>query len=162
MSNHVMSVLAENNAWKQCGRHANHRLFYFDYYVYKTCAEQPLTKEGLKMMKTCETYIKGEDQNRRTKFKSTWDGLKKRPKWTNSHQCTNWPFYPLDGLCFFIRRQMGSSQSIFIFCWALYYFFGFLVVFPLDLTSHITTLFIFLPSYILHQPWYFIYYLLLT
>jgi hypothetical protein len=36
-------------------------------------------------------------------------------------------------------------------------FFWFLVVFPLDLTSYIVTLFIFLPSHILHQPWYLIY-----
>ncbi len=30
-----------------------------------------------------------------------------RPEWTSSHQCTSWPFCPLDGLRFFIRRQMG-------------------------------------------------------
>jgi len=28
------------------------------------------------------------------------------PEWTSSHQCTSWPFCPLDGLRFFIPRQM--------------------------------------------------------
>jgi len=31
-----------------------------------------------------------------------WSG----PVWTSSHQCTSWPFCALDGLRFFIQRQM--------------------------------------------------------
>jgi hypothetical protein len=27
-----------------------------------------------------------------------------RLEWTSSHQCTNWPFFPLDGLRFFIQH----------------------------------------------------------
>jgi len=40
--------------------------------------------------------------------------------------------------------------------------FYFLTIFHLDLTSHIATLLTFLPSEVLHQPWYLIYYPLLT
>jgi hypothetical protein len=42
------------------------------------------------------------------------------PEWTSSHQCTSWPFCSLDGLRFFIRRQMGFI-TVFFCCWSLYY-----------------------------------------
>jgi hypothetical protein len=38
-----------------------------------------------------------------SRFGPPWSG----PEWINSHQCTSWPFCPLDGLRFFIRRRMG-------------------------------------------------------
>jgi hypothetical protein len=53
-----MHVLAQNNVWKKCGRHGNHWCFSFDYCFYKACVEQPHIKEGLKMMKIYETYVK--------------------------------------------------------------------------------------------------------
>ncbi len=52
-----------------------------------------------------------------------------RAEWTSSHQCTSWPFCPLDGVHFFIWRQMG-------FITVPPFFFWFLTVFPLDLTCH--------------------------
>jgi hypothetical protein len=39
----------------------------------------------------------------------------RRPEWTSSHQCTSWPFCPLDGLHFFIRRQIGFDHCTFSF-----------------------------------------------
>jgi hypothetical protein len=42
--------------------------------------------ENLKMMRTCETYIKQEDQNRRTKVESTGEGSENRlPFWSLAH-----------------------------------------------------------------------------
>ncbi len=52
------------------------------------------------------------------------------PEWTNSHQCTSWSFCPLDGLCFFIWRQMGFitihsllTTILFLFLFVFYCFF---------------------------------------
>jgi hypothetical protein len=67
---------------------------------------------------------------------------------------------------FSFDTKWGSSQSLFF--WLLttvfiYLFFALIAtVFPLDLTSHLITMFTFLPSYVLHQLWYLIYYPLLT
>jgi len=74
-----MHVLAQNNAWKRGGSHGNHWLCSIDYCFDRACAEQPHTKEGLKLMKTCETSIKREDQNRWTKVETTGEGLKIDP-----------------------------------------------------------------------------------
>jgi len=74
---------------------------------------------------------------------SHWCGL----GWTNSHQCTNWLFYSLDGLCFFIQRQMGFiTIHFFLLLNIVFFLFWFLVVCPINLTSHIATLLTFLPS----------------
>ncbi len=74
------------------------------------------------------------------------------------HQCTSWPFCPLDGLRFFHSTSDGtffhftsdgdSSQSISFRCASLYFFLFclFLAIFSLDRTSHIATLLTFLPS----------------
>ncbi len=73
-----------------------------------------------------------------------------RPEWINSHQCTSWPFCPLDGLRFFIRRRMGLITIDFFLLLTTVFFFIFLFFcsrpFFLDLTSHIATLLTFLPS----------------
>jgi hypothetical protein len=47
------------------------------------------------------------------------------PKWTNSCQCTNWSFYPLDGLHFFIWRQMGFIIVHFFLLLTIVLFFLF-------------------------------------
>ncbi len=44
------------------------------------------------------------------------------------------------GCVFSFGTRWGSSQSIAFCCWPLYFFFWFLAIFPLDLTSHISTL----------------------
>ncbi len=69
-------------------------------------------------------------------------------EWTTSHQCTSWSFFPMDGLHFFIRHQIGFiTVHFFLLLTIVLFFFGlFLVFFPLNLTSHISTLFTFLPS----------------
>jgi hypothetical protein len=68
------------------------------------------------------------------------------------------------GCVFSFGAGWGSTQSISFCCWPLYFFFFFFCSWPffLDLTSHVTTLLTFLASYVLHQPWYLIYYSLLT
>ncbi len=54
-----------------------------------------------------------------------------RPEWTSSHQCTSWPFCPLDALHFFIRRRMGfMTIHFFLLLTIVLFFFWFLVVFP--------------------------------
>jgi hypothetical protein len=35
------------------------------------------------------------------------------PKWTTTHQCTNWPFYPRDGVHFFIQPSLSQLFSVF-------------------------------------------------
>jgi hypothetical protein len=56
-------------------------------------------------------------------------------EWNSSHQCTSWPFCPLDGLRFFIRHKMGfitllfSLQSTVLSF--LFFSFCFAAVFPL-------------------------------
>jgi hypothetical protein len=62
----------------------------------------------------------------------------------NSHQCTSWPFCPLDGLRFFIRRQMGfiTIDFFLLLTTVLFFFFFFFFCFWsffLDLTSHVAT-----------------------
>jgi hypothetical protein len=56
----------------------------------------------------------------------------KRPEWINSHQCTSWPFCPLDGLRFFIQRRMGFiTVDFFLLLTTVFLFlFLFLAVFP--------------------------------
>jgi hypothetical protein len=71
------------------------------------------------------------------------------PEWINSHQCTSWPFCPLDGLRFFIRHRMGLIiVDFFLLLTTVLFFFCFFCFwsFFLDLTSHIATLLTFLPS----------------
>jgi len=67
------------------------------------------------------------------------DITKGRAEWTSNHQCTSWPFYPLDGVHFFFQCQMEFIIVHFFlllttvpFC----FFFWFLDIFPLDLTYH--------------------------
>jgi hypothetical protein len=68
------------------------------------------------------------------------------PEWISTHQCTSWPFYPPDGLRFFIRRQMGfMTVHFFLLLTIVLFFFLVLARFSLDLTSHIATLLTFLP-----------------
>jgi hypothetical protein len=45
------------------------------------------------------------------------------PKWINSHQCTSWPFCPLYGLHFFIRRRMGLITVDFFLLLTIVLFF---------------------------------------
>jgi hypothetical protein len=78
------------------------------------------------------------------KIKLEW-GLIFWPEWINSHQCTSWPFCPLDGLRFFIRRRMGFITVDFFLLLTTVFLFFFLARFALDLTSHIATLLTFLP-----------------
>ncbi len=53
------------------------------------------------------------------------------PEWTNNHQCTSWPFCPLDGLHFFIWHRMGFiSVHFFLLLTIVFYFFGFWPFFP--------------------------------
>jgi hypothetical protein len=53
------------------------------------------------------------------------------PEWTSSHQCTSWPFCPLDGLHFFIQRRMGFiSVHFFLPLTTVLFFFWFLAVLP--------------------------------
>jgi hypothetical protein len=65
---------------------------------------------------------------------------------------------------FFHSMSNGVHCNPFLFTINHYIIiFGlFLVVFSIDLTSHIATLFTFLPSYVLYQPWYLTNYPLLT
>ncbi len=51
----------------------------------------------------------------------------RRPEWTSSHQCTSWPFYPLDGLHFFIRCQMGFITIHFFLLLTTFFFLGFVL-----------------------------------
>jgi hypothetical protein len=54
-----------------------------------------------------------------------------RPEWTSSHQCTSWPFCPLDGLHFFIRHQMGFiSVHFFLLLTTVLFFLGSWPFFP--------------------------------
>jgi len=47
------------------------------------------------------------------------------PEWTSNHQCTSWPFCPLDALRFFIRRQMGFIVvHFFLLLTTVLFFFG--------------------------------------
>ncbi len=55
------------------------------------------------------------------------------------------------GCVFSFGAGWGSWQSIFFCCWPLYFFFLVPARFSLDLTSHIATLFTFLPSYYTHH-----------
>jgi len=48
-------------------------------------------------------------------------------EWTSNHQCTSWPFYPLDRLRFFIQRQMGFITVHFFLLLTTVLFFSFLV-----------------------------------
>jgi hypothetical protein len=68
-------------------------------------------------------------------------------KWTNSHWCTSWSLCPLDGFRFFHSMPNRVHHSPF-FCLLLttILFFCFAAVFPLELTWHLTTMLIFLPS----------------
>jgi hypothetical protein len=45
------------------------------------------------------------------------------PEWTSSHQCTSWPFCPLDGLRFFIQHQMGFITGLFFFLLIIVFLF---------------------------------------
>jgi hypothetical protein len=83
----------------------------------------------------------------------------KGPKWINSHQCTSWPFCPLDGLRFFIRRRMGliTVDFFLLLTTALFFFFLFLAVFPgPDLThsypAHFPTFISIAPTYWHNYP----------
>ncbi len=51
-----------------------------------------------------------------------------RPKWINRHQCTSWPFCPMDGLRFFIRRRMGLITVDFFLLLTTVLFFSFFFV----------------------------------
>jgi hypothetical protein len=55
--------------------------------------------------------------------------VNKGPKWTSSHQCTNWPFCSLDGLHFFIRHQMGFITVKFfsLLTTTVIFFWGFVL-----------------------------------
>jgi hypothetical protein len=69
------------------------------------------------------------------------------PEWTNSHQCTSWPFCPPDGLRFFHSTLDGVYHSPLFFAadhYTFVFIFWFLAVFPLDVTSHMVTLLTFL------------------
>ncbi len=61
---------------------------------------------------------------------------------TSSHQCTSWPFCPLDGLHFFIRRRMGFITIHFfllltiVLFFSFVFFFLFLAVFPRPDLTH--------------------------
>jgi hypothetical protein len=75
--------------------------------------------------------------------KSTLPG----PEWINSHQCTNWPFCPLDGLRFFIWRRMGPiTVDFFLLLTTVFFlFFLFLAIFlgpdlTLSYLAHFPTL----------------------
>jgi len=52
----------------------------------------------------------------------------KWPEWINSHQCTSWPFCPLDGLRFFIQRRMGLITVDFFLLLTTVLFFFFFVL----------------------------------
>ncbi len=68
------------------------------------------------------------------------------PEWISTHQCTSWPFCPLDGLHFFIGRRMGfMTVHFFLLLTIVLFFFLVPARFSLDLTPHIVTLFTFLP-----------------
>ncbi len=50
-------------------------------------------------------------------------------EWTSSHQCTSWPFCPLDGVHFFIWSQMGFiTVHFFLLLTIVFYFLFFLVL----------------------------------
>jgi hypothetical protein len=74
------------------------------------------------------------------------------PEWISTHQCTSWSFCPLNGLRFFIGRRMGfMTVHFFLLLTIVLFFFLVPARFSLDLTSHIATLFTFLPSYCTHH-----------
>jgi hypothetical protein len=43
-------------------------------------------------------------------------------EWTSNHQCTSWPFCPLNGLRFFIRCQMGFITIHFFLLLTIVFF----------------------------------------
>ncbi len=58
-------------------------------------------------------------------------------EWTNSHQCTSWPFCPLDALHFFIRRWMGfMTVHFFLLLTIVLFFFGSWSFFPRPDLTH--------------------------
>ncbi len=74
------------------------------------------------------TWPRGVQVECGTSLESSWGG----PEWTNNHQCTSWPFCPLDALRFFIRRRIGfiTVHFFLLLTIVLFFFFLFLAVFP--------------------------------
>jgi len=103
----------------------------------------------------CLTSMHGLKSERGSEF--LCERERRGPEWINSHQCTSWPFCPLDGLHFFIRHRMGfMTIHFFLLLTIVLLFFGSCSFFPKpDLTHsypiHFSTLFTFLPSYCTHH-----------
>ncbi len=65
-----------------------------------------------------------------------------------SHQCTSWPFCPLDGLLFLFGIRQ-APQSIFLCCWSLYFFCFWLFSLGPNLTHNYSA---HLPSLLITYP----------
>jgi hypothetical protein len=83
---------------------------------------------------TCPNTLIVQNYGRLASQKSGWVCRAphcQRPEWINSHQCTSWPFCPLDGLRFFIRRRMGfMTVHFFLLLTIVLFFFGSCSFFP--------------------------------
>jgi hypothetical protein len=138
----LVCQMRQEEGFKICQKNRNNRTLHLD----------PVVPQALKCLVTSRStlwifiaYQKSSIKNNGCKFRELMNSRRWKmdekscegtsydlplgpifgPEWINSHQCASWPFCPLDGLHFFIRRRMGLITVDFFLLLTTVLFFSF-------------------------------------